>query len=239
MQLTVRDVAVALKVPERSVLQWIADGQLAASKVQGQFRLNRADVIEWATANQRVLPAELLREGDADPGPCELSEALASGGIVRGIRGVDKESVLRAVVDEIGRSAKIDGEALVRVLLARESLGSTGVGNGIAIPHARSPITLNIRRPTVFLVLLSAPIEFNAPDGEPVDTLWMVVAPTNRDHLQLLSRLAFVLKHGAIKTLLRSRAPDRTILDSVKAIERTLDAPVESIDPAAIQQPAD
>ena len=70
--------------------------------------------------------------------------------------------------------------------MARESLGSTGIGDGIAIPHVRNPIVMHIPRPTITLCFLEHPIDFGALDGQPVHTLFTIVSPTVRAHLHLL-----------------------------------------------------
>ena len=62
----------------------------------------------------------------------------------------------------------VDREFLYQVLLAREALGSTGIGDGIAIPHVRNPIVLHLSRPTVTLCFLEQPVDFGALDGQPV-----------------------------------------------------------------------
>jgi mannitol/fructose-specific phosphotransferase system IIA component (Ntr-type) len=91
-------------------------------------------------------------------------------------------------------SGRVDREFLYKVLLARESLGSTGIGDGIAIPHVRNPIVLHLSRPIVTLCFLERPVDFGALDGQPVNTLFTLISPTVRAHLHLLSRLAFTLR---------------------------------------------
>ena len=84
--------------------------------------------------------------------------------------------------------------ARARALEAREALGSTGVGDGIAIPHVRNPIVLHVVRPFVTLGLLTHPIDFAAMDGKPVHALFMVVSPIVPTHLRILAQLGFVLR---------------------------------------------
>jgi PTS system nitrogen regulatory IIA component len=114
-------------------------------------------------------------------------------GIYYGSRRGRPDSVLRSVVELLRLPDHVDREFLLQVLLARESLGSTGIGDGIAIPHARNPIVLNVERPTITLCFLENPVDFAALDGLPVTMLFTLVNPTVRAHLHLLSRLAFIL----------------------------------------------
>jgi PTS system nitrogen regulatory IIA component len=71
---------------------------------------------------------------------------------------------------------EVDRQFLFQVLLARESLGSTAVGGGIAIPHVRNPIVMHIPLPIITLCFLEHPIEFGAIDAKPVHVLFTIVA---------------------------------------------------------------
>jgi PTS system nitrogen regulatory IIA component len=105
------------------------------------------------------------------------------------------------------------------VLLARESLGSTGIGEGIAIPHARNPIVLKVADPTVSLCYLEKPVEFGSLDGKPVSILFTLVSPTIRAHLSLLSQIAFVLHQPDFKRMILQKKSAEEILAAVRQIE--------------------
>jgi PTS system nitrogen regulatory IIA component len=117
---------------------------------------------------------------------------------------------------------EVDREQLLRVLVARETLASTGIGDGIAIPHVRNPIVLHVPRPTITLCFLERPVEFGALDGKPVHCMFMLVSPTVRAHLQLLSRLAFALHDSAFGEALKRQALRDEILAEVRRVESTL-----------------
>jgi PTS system nitrogen regulatory IIA component len=99
--------------------------------------------------------------------------------------------------------------------LAREALGSTGIGDGIAIPTC-NPIVL-LSRP--YLCFLEQPVDFGALDGQPVSTLFTLISPTVRAHLHLLSRLAFALRDPRFKAAVRSQASREEIFDALHAAE--------------------
>jgi mannitol/fructose-specific phosphotransferase system IIA component (Ntr-type) len=84
-------------------------------------------------------------------------------------------------------------------------LQSTGVGDGIALPHVRNPAVLELATPMVCLCFLEAPVEFNALDGKPVNTLFVPLSPDVRIHLHLLSRISFALRHSRVQET-RSKA---------------------------------
>jgi PTS system nitrogen regulatory IIA component len=223
MQLNVRDAARLLNVSEKTIYRWINQGSLPAYRVNEQYRFNRAELLEWATAHKVNVSVDIFHEPEGQatklPG---LVEALEAGGIFYRLGGKDKESVLRAVVETMRLPEEVDREFLFRVLLAREALGSTGVGDGIAIPHVRNPVVLHVPRPSICLCFLEQPIDFGALDGQPVFALFSLVNPTVRTHLHLLSRLSFALHDPQFKGAITRQAARDDILDQARRVEAGL-----------------
>jgi PTS system nitrogen regulatory IIA component len=98
-------------------------------------------------------------------------------------------------------------------------MGSTGIGDGIAIPHVRNPIVMHVDQAFVTLGLLRHPVEFDAIDAQPVHALFMVVSPTVPVHLRILAQLGFLLRDEVLRDLLRHRAPAEDILGRIEMLE--------------------
>lgn len=223
MNLQVRDIARLLEVSEKTLYRWIKAGGIPFHRVGDQYRFNRAEILEWATCKQIHVSPELLREPDTGSVPLpSLAEALKAGGVVYRVGGSDKTSVLSAVVELLRLPEEVDRQFLYQVLLARETLGSTGVGEGIAIPHVRNPIVLHITRPTITLCFLENPIPFGALDGIPVKVLFTMVSPTVQAHLHLLSRLGFVLRDPEFKAALKREALRDELIERLERAESLL-----------------
>ena len=111
-------------------------------------------------------------------------DALRSGGIHYGLHGGDKPAVLRAIVDTLSLPPNVDRGSVSQLLLAREALGSTAIGEGIAIPHVRRPILVSGSCTAISLCFLDQPIDFAAPDDKPVFAIFLLITPTARTHLQ-------------------------------------------------------
>ena len=219
MQLSVREAARLLNVSENTVAKWIQRDQLQAYEVNGQYHLNRAELIEWAISQGISVSREIFSE-PAQPTPTPgLADALRAGGIYDHLPGNDKVSVLSAVVELMPVPDEVERPFLLQLLLARESLGSTGVGNGVAMPHARNPIVMQISQPMVTLCFLQQAIEFGAVDGLPVHTLFAIVSPTVKSHLHVLSRVAFALRNPAFAEALARHAPPDEILAIAQALD--------------------
>lgn len=197
MRITVREAAELLEVSEKTVYRWVAQGKMPAHRVNEQYRFNRAELLEWATAQQLPISPLLLVEPASSEPPPSLEEALRAGGVFYRVEGADKPAVLQSVVTLMPLPEDVDREFLYQVLLAREAVGSTAIGEGVAIPHVRNPIVLHLQRPLIALCFLEQPISFGALDGKPVHALFTMVSPTIKAHLSLLSRLSFALRDQA------------------------------------------
>jgi len=226
VQLTVRDVAKLLDVSEKTVYRWAQKGQIPFYRVSDQYRFNRVELLEWATARRVAVSPEIFAEPSGESLP-SATEALEAGGVFYRIAGSDVSSVLREVVALMRLPDEVDREYLLQVLLAREALGSTGLGGGIAIPHVRNPIVLHVPRATITLCFLENAVDFGALDGAPVHTLFTLVSPTVRAHLHLLSRLAFCLRDPHLREMLAEQASRDVILAAFREVEADLPVRVQ------------
>lgn len=220
MELNVRDAARLLGTREKQVYRWIDEGEIPFYRINDQPRFNRAELLEWATSRQLPVSVDVFhpnREGgQAGPG---LVEALQAGGVHANVPGTDRESVLRAVVGVLRLPAAVDRDYLLQMLLAREAMGSTGIGDGIAIPHVRNPVVLNAAPASITLCYLANPIPFDAVDGQPVHTIFSMISATIRGHLQLLARLSWALHDPEFKVAVLRRAPEGDIIKEAAGVE--------------------
>jgi nitrogen PTS system EIIA component len=220
MQLSVKDAAAILNVSEKTIYRWIKQETIPCYRINEQYRFNRAELLEWATSRRIQVSPDIFSEKYSSTAPLPtLIEAIKAGGVFYRVEGTDPGSVLKAVVDQLHLPEEVDREFLYQVLLARETLGSTGIGDGIAIPHVRNPVVLHVSKPTVTLCFLERPIDFGAIDDKPVDTLFTLISPSVRAHLHLLSRLGIVLRDERVKAALRARASRDELMEAFAGAE--------------------
>jgi PTS system nitrogen regulatory IIA component len=222
MDLTVRDAAAIFGVPEGRVYRWIHEDDLPTREVNGQHYFNRTELLEWATIRRVKFSPDLFRESAASAGPDAadgLVAALERGGVVWGVSGSNKRQVLKDVVERMPLPADFDRGVLLELFLAREAAGSTGVGDGIAIPHPRHPVVLPVGRPTLTLCFLEPPVDFGAPDRQPVHVLLVLVSPTIRAHLRMLARVACALRDERLRAVLKRRGTATEILCELRRVE--------------------
>jgi PTS system nitrogen regulatory IIA component len=223
MHLSVKSVARALNVSETTLYRWIDRGTIPVHQINGHCRFNTAELMEWAAARDiHLAPGDFSSGGNGESERTSLAQALDLGGVHYGVAGRDKSSVLRSVVKLLPLSAGASRDALLELLLARESAGSTAIGDGIALPHARNPIVMAVERPAATLCFLAQPINFDSLDGQPVSILFTVVSPAVRSHLRLLSLLGFALRDSNFKSAVLRRASKAEILEEAARIEGRL-----------------
>jgi PTS system nitrogen regulatory IIA component len=131
-----------------------------------------------------------------------IEELVTCDRIVCDLQASNKAELLHRLAGIASERTGIDAARIEEALDQREKLGTTGLGDGIAIPHARIP---ELPELTGFFVRLSHPIDFDALDGEPVDLVFVLLAPETAriDHLKALARVARILRDGQLCNTLR------------------------------------
>ncbi|MEM7778291.1 MAG: PTS IIA-like nitrogen regulatory protein PtsN [Pseudomonadota bacterium] len=145
----------------------------------------------------------------------DLGDIVRPDGILPRLAAGSKKQALQELAEVAGRITGLDARDIFDTLLQRERLGSTGLGRGIAIPHVKMKGVEDI---VCLFARLDAPIEFEALDDEPVDLIFLLVAPEHAsgDHLKALARISRLLRAPAALDALR-RASDSAAIRAVLA----------------------
>ena len=219
MQLVVKDVCRLFDVPEKTVYRWISRREIPAWRVNGEYRFSRDELIEWATERKLDVSKLLAARPGGDEALPSIADALRRGGVHHGVSGTHPRAVLEALVQRLKLPEGTDRAHLLELLLAREAVGTTGVGEGIAVPHVRSPVVLDVDGPSIALGLLETPVEFGAVDGRPVEAVFLLVTPSARVHLHVLSRLARLLKDSTFREAVRRGLPAEDVFAAADAAQ--------------------
>jgi PTS system nitrogen regulatory IIA component len=123
----------------------------------------------------------------------DLVDLLTQDGVVANSRASSKKQILQDLARKAAELTGADERAIFDVVLERERLGSTGVGNGIAIPHGKLP---GLKRLTGAFARLEKPVDFEAIDEQPVDLVFLLLAPegAGADHLKALAKVSRLLR---------------------------------------------
>jgi PTS system nitrogen regulatory IIA component len=150
----------------------------------------------------------------------DLCDLLAPDSIFVPLKATSKKHALQELANCASQKTGLDAREIFNTLLQRERLGSTGLGRGIAVPHVKMP---GLRGIVCLFARLDEPVDYEAHDGEPVDLLFLLLAPEHAsgDHLKALASISRVVREPAILDALRNS-------DDIDELRRALMTPVPS-----------
>jgi len=219
-----QSLATALDIPLSTVERWARQGRIPIQRKGNEAIFSRAALNRWASIHQ--LTFDLDNSPNDNPSSETFDTLLAvmkRGNVFHHLKGNDKNEVLRSVVNCIDFFPSDVQNELLEKLLAREQLASTGIGNGIAIPHPRDPISRAPASPFISTCFLEKPTPFSAIDDQPVSILFLLISPTVKHHLHLLSRLSYCIRDKAFVAFLHTRPEPQALFSHVGALEKQLD----------------
>ncbi|MEX0853840.1 MAG: PTS IIA-like nitrogen regulatory protein PtsN [Bauldia sp.] len=152
----------------------------------------------------------------------DLSDLVKPDAILPSLKANSKKQVLQVLAEKAAAMIERDEREIFETLIQREKLGSTGVGGGIAIPHGK---LAGLDRIFGLFARLPKPIDFEAPDEQPVDLIFLLLAPegAGADHLKALARVARLFRDPGVISKLRGSA-DKSALYAVLTEGATPDA---------------
>ena len=223
MDLKKKDVADLLSVSVQTIDQLIAEGALPTYTLGGEKRFNRQEIEEWMLKmlqeHKDCLP---FGEAKGDASPWQqfgLYRAIHKGDVICDLEGSSKEEIIHNVMYQTADHLGLDAEAVSDLLLERENLMPTALGDTIAVPHTRE-LLLGGLFDAVVIVFLKHPIEWGALDGQPVRTLFFLFACDDKRHLNLLAKIAHFVSCGEAKKILEQKPVKETLLEEIKVWEK-------------------
>jgi PTS system nitrogen regulatory IIA component len=224
MKLTIHEIAQSLYLPLGTVRRWIRQGRIPIHKSGSGYVFNEAILTKWAEAhNLTFSPPKKGPEKQQHLELDTLSSAFARGGVFHDIKGDDVPTALKAALEKINVLTNSSKEKLYKRLLERENLTSTGIGKGVAIPHPRGPLPDADYRPVIITCFLEKPIDFSALDNKPVFVMFILLCPSVKIHLHLLSRLAFCIRDDSFVDFLRTAPSSKELLLKIAGFEEQID----------------
>jgi len=148
-----------------------------------------------------------------------LSSLIERGGIYHNVPGATPQDLLAAVINCLPSIPSLDVNKLYREILEREALVSTGIGQGIALPHPRNPMMGEGGAPFVAVIFPVQPLDWNAPDGEKVHTVFLIVSSSTKQHLATLSKINFLCQQEEFYSLITAKASEETIIMAIRKAE--------------------
>jgi PTS system nitrogen regulatory IIA component len=159
-----------------------------------------------------------------------LASLVERGGVYYNVFGANPKELLATAIALLPRSASIDSQYLYQEILEREALVSTGIGRGIALPHPRNLVLKEVASseedalpkgdgPFVTIIFPAQPLDWNAPDGGKVHTVFLIVSSSAKQHLDTLSKINFLCKQEKFYSLIKARFPEEQIIAAIREAE--------------------
>jgi PTS system nitrogen regulatory IIA component len=222
-RLTTKEIAQLLGTPMVTVLRWAHQGKIPCKLKKDTYVFKKSEILEWADAHGLFVKKAADEEPDSHTDdPISLKKAVERGGFIYNLPGSDIFSVFKHAVERIKLPEGTDKELVLNELINREEIHSTGIGKGVAIPHPRTTLNLNLEHPVIPVVFLKQPVDFNAVDGQDIFVLFLIFCPSTQVHLKMLSRLSLCLRNNEFQTLLKNKARQQDIVARIQQIEKGL-----------------
>ena len=216
------DISKYLGVALNTVQRWVRQGKMPIQRKGTNYTFRKQDLQKWASNNNLVLSfdKEVTPEVQETLLP-SLSDTIKNGGIYYNVKGDNVESALRAALNEM-RNIPLDlKDELTAKLMERENILSTGVGNGIAIPHPREQFD-KLDNSMLSICFLENPIEYNALDNKPVSVLFILLCKSLEIHLHVLSTISFCLRNNAFVAFLKTAPDHEAIFERIEAFQNEM-----------------
>ena len=144
----------------------------------------------------------------------KIGEILCTKAVIIDLKATNKLEVIQEIISSLVNAGAIDKKnkaKLIEILMAREALGSTAIGQGVAIPHGKCEY---VDKLTAALGISKKGVDFDSLDGEPAYIFFLLVAPTDSagPHLKALARISHLLKDKYFRENLKNAKDDKTIL---------------------------
>ncbi|MCP3901132.1 MAG: PTS transporter subunit EIIA [Desulfobacteraceae bacterium] len=218
MELSIFELSKHLGVAQDTIERWIRQGKIPVSKKGSNYRFRADELEKWAVKHNINLNLSIKVTIEKEP-LLPLSIAVQNGGIYFDIQGNDVNSVLESCVDKISKIPDGIKADLVDSLINREQVISTGIGNGVAIPHPREQLSY-LESPIVSICFLANQVDYKALDNQPVSVLFLILCPELKMHLHLLSVLSFCLRAPQFIDFLKSKPNPEQLIEKIEVLQK-------------------
>jgi PTS system nitrogen regulatory IIA component len=224
MKMDLEELSRSLQLPMDTLDRWIRQGRIPVRKTDNTCDFRKEVLKAWAERHHIRFKLDPDNETNSHPAygektPESLLSAMMAGGVCNDLEGTTVEEVLKRAVENVPTLSETERAQLFERLIEREKLTSTGIGKGVAIPHPRNPLPGNHESAIITTCFLKNKIEFQSIDHKPVGVLFLMVCPTVKIHLFLLSRISYCLRDESFLALLEKNPSADEFFSMIKNIE--------------------
>lgn len=224
MDLSISDVSGLLMLDRKEVEKLRKKGTLPCHVIQDKVRFSKHAVIEWALINNK--PLNLSANAQFQEFQVESITPLLDDKSFHYNCSFTREDYIPRMVSQLELGENIDRNIIEELLMSREQMMSTAIGNGISLPHPRIPLLIGREKPLISFYFLKEPLDLNSIDGQPVYAIILLLSQTVKQHLCLLAHLSFLLYKDEFRAALKKQLPPEELLSLIKSLEKQRDIKV-------------
>ena len=209
--LLAKDVALLLGIPLVTVQRWVHQGKIPCKFKKNEYFFKQGEIEKWAKSHQFLLKdVEKNSFEQEDEVELSLKSGIERGGGFYDLEGEDIYTVLENAVDKISFPEEVKKDLVLDELINREEIASTGIGKGVALPHAKRK---GIRKPIATIGLSAEGIDFAALDSKPVYSVMLLLSsPDTDEHLQAMETIFKHVQRDIFRKFLRQSTTKEAIV---------------------------
>ena len=146
----------------------------------------------------------------------KIIRMIKDGGVYYNISGEKPEEIFSDIVSQLLLPPGVEASCLFDGLCEREGLMSTSIGNGIALPHPRTPLIRQEKDERIYVCFLDKPVNFDAMDGKLVYVLFFILSIDSTSHLNVLSRLSYLFQQDGFRAVLKEKPDTNELITAIK-----------------------
>lgn len=230
MGLKIKDVASLLNVSETTIRRWVSEKKIPFYKMSQHYCFDRNEIEAWLMSRKSIEnttesegKSALAANGRQGGGLKQFSlfRAIHKGIVLHNVPGKTKEEIIQTTVKMVAKHLNLDADVLTELLLVREKLMPTALNNGIGIPHTRD-FLLKSHHDVVIVAFPEKPVPYGALDGQPVHTLFFLLACEDKRHLHLLAKIAHFSNTPETVAFLHAQPSKEKLMEYIKNWESTV-----------------
>lgn len=223
MELEITSLARHLHLSLPTLERWIRQGRIPVHQSGDRCVFKKEALKRWAEKydiNFSLQDEETEHTGIPDDDT--LYSAFKRGGLVSGLEGATVSEVLKNAAASVPGFSDSEKDLLFTKLMERETLTSTGIGKGVAIPHPRNPLHGD-KKAMIVTCFLKNGVDFKSLDGKPVTVMFVIISPSIKSHLSLLSQISYCLRDDDFICLLDSSPAPELFFKRIAEYQKRLE----------------
>ncbi len=194
--LTLSEVAAFLQLSEKTVLKMVKQSEIPCMKIANQWRFSKMVLDDWVLSKMGVIPQnDLSRLIEQEYDVVPLSRLVHEENVIINLKGRTVSEVLAELAENAFRTNLVaDRQRFFDKLVERERMSSTAIGEGIALPHLRTPSDTVVREARIVIGTSEAGIDFNSLDSKPIHLIFLPISDSEVVHLRIIAKLSQLLR---------------------------------------------